>query len=146
MHSAASSWLVTICALFHDILYEPIKVPLIEIRYFVYIVYGVWVEKDMGRSSCSSCYDTLTGKILVLAGLLKIAISESGFVLVVSWLFKTYCSHLNLLIVEWCTHFCSSEVHLVLTRAWQLYHVKAWPLFFALNVKGSAHEQWWYGG
>jgi hypothetical protein len=27
---------------------------------------------------------TLTGKILVLAGLLKIAISESGFVLVVS--------------------------------------------------------------
>jgi hypothetical protein len=58
MHSAASSWLVTICALFQDILYEPIKVLLIEIRYFVYIVYEVWVEKGMGKSSCSSCYGT----------------------------------------------------------------------------------------
>jgi len=55
MHSAASSWLVTICALFQDILYEPIKVPLTEVRYFVYTVYDVWVEKDMGRSSCSLC-------------------------------------------------------------------------------------------
>jgi len=58
---------------------------------------------------------TLRGKILVvLAALLRIAISESGFVLVISWLFvKTHCSHLNFL-VERYTHFCSSKVHLVL--------------------------------
>ena len=58
---------------------------------------------------------TLRGKILVLAAVLRIAISESGFVLVISWLsVTTNCSHLNFLIVEIYTYFCSSKVHLVL--------------------------------
>jgi len=57
----------------------------------------------------------LRGKILVLAALLRRAISDSGFELVISCLFvKTRCSHLNFLIVERYMHFCSSKVHLVL--------------------------------
>jgi hypothetical protein len=58
---------------------------------------------------------SLRGKILVLSSLLRRAISESGFVLVISWLFvKTRCSDLNFFNVERYTHFCSSKVHLVL--------------------------------
>jgi hypothetical protein len=51
----------------------------------------------------------------VLAAVLRIAISESGFVLVISWFsVTTNCSQLNFLIVERYTNFCLSKVHLVL--------------------------------
>lgn len=99
---------------FRIFFYEPIKVPLIEVRYFVYVVYDVWVEKDMRRSTCSSCYGTYFKRDN--SGVSNIIKDSHFWVRVCIGYFliiKTCCSHLCFLIVERYTHFCSSKVHIV---------------------------------